>query len=538
MIEQKTGHRLDDEIQQSISEAMEAAPPPNFIRPKEHSAILSLGELKRLLDILALDFDYFSDTQINALMAGDWRILFLYGAARGGKTFTGSMIGLIFIYSYITHNLIKPGAEIWLVGNQYRNTVEEYNNLVDWLKALDWLKSSTISERDGVIRLKRCPQCPEKAKCSHRPVTILTRSAQLSQLDNIASTAPALILVCEAAQLAESAFYRLIIRTSQLRAPMIVSGTLDRVSGWYRAVLIRLKSKSEQKRLKAKAFAFSMMDNKYVFPDGDNDPEKDYLEAWLPVDEFENKVLGILAAPSHHVFGKEFDPMIHIGDVQFDPEYEVWLGIDPGYASAYAVVCCQLIRNGDTEQCRVFDEIFLQNTIDMYVIAELKSRWWYPRAKEITPIADPAAKAHPSSASQVEVWKQQTGFPIRTPKKSLIPDQISFLRGFFAENPLTHRSNIIINPKCQGLLSELGHCENPNTRRMGVYSYRLEDDQQIINDHPIDENNHAIKALTYMLISAKSRGQLPTQRKSAKTYQRVGVSARRAGVGRRMRMRA
>ena len=120
--------------------------------------------------------------------------------------------------------------------------------------------------------------------------------------------------------------------------------------------------------------------------------------------------------------------------IEFDETRDVWLGIDPGYASAYAVVCCQFVRVGDIEQCRVFDEIFVRNTVVEDVIRMLKVRSWYPKAN-ITAISDRAGKAHPADRSQKDVWldKNRDQFTLSKTERSARTD--SLFEVFFHSGP-------------------------------------------------------------------------------------------------------
>ena len=489
--------------------------------PLPIEAMMDEMEFRNLLKVIELDLDTFSDHQIKILQTSGKRVIVITGGNRSGKTFVTALKLLTNLWFDITRHRVEPGDEYWLVGYEYVNTKAEYNLLRKWLSKLGWLEHAPETYVDATMKIKRCPvkTCDPRKKCDHPPVVILTKST-LRSLDKIASTAPAFIAVCEAAQLQEEAFHRLIIRTADKRSQMIVSGTMDRVTGWFLGLLRDLQSKSQQDRKQAIAYFLPTMSNKFLFKDGENDPEIQFQKEWLSPEAFENRIQGLLTVPTHYVFGREFNRTLHVAPLEFDPTRDVWLGIDPGYASAYSVVCCQFVRTGDIEQVRVFDEIFVRNVGVEGVIRMLKARPWFPQAN-ITAICDPAGKAHPSDRSQKNVWEEKAGIDLLFPKITGPREQIPFLRSFFVEDPVTHLSKIKIAPKCRGLLSELGDCDNPITERSAAYCYKLGEDQHIIGDEPIDQNNHAVKALTYMLL--KARGPLEGKRtyKPKKTLNRV-----------------
>ena len=229
-------------------------------------------EFLTLLKLLDLDYDLFSPQQKRVLRLSFVRLIFITGGVRGGKSFISAMKMLCHIYNDITKGLVYPGDEYWLVGSEYINTTAEYGYLRDWLTALGWVTDAPESYEAATMKINICPlgcDVSEKGKhtCSHRTIKVITKSTKMA-LNKIASTAPCMILVCEAAQMSQETFDALVLRTTEKRAQMVMSGTMDRLDSWFLAWLKRLKSPAEQKRLRAIALGMPTVDNKVLF-DGD-----------------------------------------------------------------------------------------------------------------------------------------------------------------------------------------------------------------------------------------------------------------------------
>jgi hypothetical protein len=82
-----------------------------------------------------------------------------------------------------------------------------------------------------------------------------------------------------------------------------------------------------------------------------------------------------------------------------------------------------------------------------------------------------------------------------------IMDGIERFNTYLKENPVTRQANIMFNPKCVGVLSELGACANPFDDQMHVYTWRTDRDGNVVGKTPRDAFNHGVKAITYGLVS-------------------------------------
>jgi hypothetical protein len=235
--------------------------------------------------------------------------------------------------------------------------------------------------------------------------------------------------------------------------------------------------------------------NIHVYPGGRTDPEILALEASSSEDWFAERYGGVPCPPKGRVFD-EFSMPIHTGTDGFyelDPLEMVYLFVDPGYASAYAVEACQ--KRGD--DIYVIDEVFERGFVTSDIIKICKSRPWWNRV--VGGAIDIAAKQHQAMPAPAETWLAEGGVHLRS-QKLQIKDGIELMKQFLVVNPKTQSPRLHINTRCRGLISELGGCPNPITNQSGVYTWKKDKDGQVIGETPEDKNNHACKAMAYGLV--------------------------------------
>ena len=74
------------------------------------------------------------------------------------------------------------------------------------------------------------------------------------------------------------------------------------------------------------------------------------------------------------------------------------------------------------------------------------------------------------------------------------------MKSFLKVNPLTGEPGIVFNPKCKGILSELGVYPNPFDGQTKVYSWKMDKEGNVIGDEPDDRWNDGCKAIIYGLV--------------------------------------
>ena len=460
----------------------------------------------------------FSKPQIEVLTSPA-NTIFVSGGVRGGKSYISACRMLITIVRDLSCGYLPEGALYWLVGNKYLNVEAEYLYLGNWLEKLGLVASQTTHFDPGEITLSVCPlnTCSQRLKtispCRHKPVKIITKSAQDEK--SLASVAPFGILGCEGSQLTDWAYNALLERQVENDAPLIISGTLDAgQSGWFWEAFDKYERAPEEYP-DDMAVSIPTYSNKAIFPMGLKDPRMLKMKALLTPLRWKSRIEGRPAPLPDLVFGHDFKPKYHIAQTQLEvePNKEVWITIDHGYTSAYAVLIIQIDQlDPNTPIVQVKEELFVNYTKGREVAKIIAARDWFPEAKAaglIHGTGDPASKHHHATDSQVELWDQYAGVSIIPPEISNPLDQIERVREMMSVHPTYNRAQLEIDSSCLGLLSEFGYCKNPLTGAGGAYRYAIDDKNQVIKDSLIDANNHAIKALAYFLLRRMSNVHSP-----------------------------
>ena len=212
------------------------------------------------------------------------------------------------------------------------------------------------------------------------------------------------------------------------------------------------------------------------------------------------RIMGIPVPPKGLVF-PEFNPDLHIRDVEYIPGETVYLMEDPGYGSnsAHALLFGQIFEEHSVKYMNVFDEIYERGIITTDIIDLAMTRQWWHEASKVL-ISDPNYKdAHHSMTSVAEIWMKEAGlyaFGTRDRINSGTERMKSFLK---VDARLGH-ARLAIHPRCKGILSEFGAVPSPLDNEIRPYRWKTDNSGVIFGDNPKDEYNHAIKAVIYGLI--------------------------------------
>ena len=456
--------------------------------------------------------------------------LYVAGGVRGGKSHSSADRQFNFTIRDLACNYLDEGAVYWLVGNKYLNVEAEFKYLKLWFGNLGMVKSATDRFDPGEIVLNVCPlaTCSQRlnttTRCRHDLVRFLTKSAQDEK--SLASVAPYGILGCEGSQLSSWAHTALLERALENDAPLTISGTLDAgQSGWFWEAFDRYE-KAPEEHPDFEAISIPTYSNKAIFPEGIKDKRIQNLKALMTPNTWKSRIEGRPAPLPDLVFGNVFNPKYHISstELQIDTNRELWITIDHGYQSAYAVLFIQFDRMGpDIEVIQVKDEIFVNHTFGEDVARMALGKDWFKIMYEkdlIKGTGDPASEHHHAQPSQIDSWKKVTNIVLSPPERSSPIDQIDRVRAMMGVHPKYNRSYLEIDPKCRGLLSEMGYCRNPLTGEPGAYKYATDDKEQVIKESLIDANNHAVKALAYFIKKRMSSVYSPDFYTNASDIQR------------------
>ncbi len=399
----------------------------------------------------------------------DSRIRLIAGGARAGKS-------LLSAQEYLGRFWETP--LLWLVGADYNRTVAEFHYICAGFQKLGIDFEATKQIDPGEIR----------AAGGFR---VATRSAKDPR--KLAAEAPNGIIGCEASQLDYETFLRLQERVAETRGWVLLAGTFESSLGYFPELFTRWQLPNVDQ---AQSFSLPTWSNLKVFPGGRQDPEILRLERIMPPEMFLERCGGVPCPPQGRVF-VEFANTMHTGiggPYEFDPTQPVYLWIDPGYATAYAVLAAQIRQ----DHAWIVDEVFERGlvTSEIIKICQQKSWWCNVTGGAI----DIAAKQHQAMPAPVEIWGRE-GRVNLVAKKVEIRDGIERIKTYLIVNPLTNQPMLHINAKCRGIISEFGGCENPVTGQTQVYSWRKDSDNNVIGEVPEDKNNHACKALGYGLVS-------------------------------------
>jgi len=387
------------------------------------------------------------------------------GGERGGKSFSAAMYALPRVLDMDL---------LWIVAADYKQTKPEFEYLYNALAPAGFIERASIPSSDFQPRNMKL-----KTGCVIQTVTAADEK-------KIGAVAPDGIIGAEAAQLSYSIYQRLRARTAQKRGWLLLEGTFENSEDWYAELWEKWLQGGPYGE---KSFSLPSWANLAVFPGGREDPEMRLLESNLGSAKFLERHGGIPSVPATVVF-PEFSYEKHTGDFAFNPQLPVQVAIDPGYASAYAVLALQW----DSGRVYVVDEVYLQRTSARDVVKEVRKRPW---AKYIDPTAagviDRAGFQHQGMESHAEIWaapKNKGGMGWVLQQRYVpIEDGIERLRTYLS-SPTTGEPRLYYN-------SESTKESQKEYRR---YRYPETDDGKAVREKPIDSYNHSIKALTYWLV--------------------------------------
>ena len=404
------------------------------------------------------------------------RFILVAGGEQAGK----SMIASKYLVSRFLET--EESGLYWLVAADYERTRAEFDYLVQDFATLGIL--AEVSKRVDPGRIVLADGTRIETKSAKDPRTLAMR-------------APDGIIGCEASQLDMESFHRLRGRCAPKRGWLFLAGTFEGSLGWYPQLFQTWQYGTDEEQ----SFSLPSYSNQYLYPEGKSDPEILKLKAMASDEFFMERIEGIPSPPQGLVFS-EFRPDIHISDTaEWSVGDPVYLWMDPGYAGAYAVEVVQEI-NG---QICVIDEIYEQGLITKEIIEIAQSRPWW---KDVQGgVIDIAGYQHQAMSAPAEIWMEETGLYL-SGQKIKINDGTERLKGFLKSDPQTNAPKLIVNPKCEGILSEFGAVPNPFDGQTRAYRWKVDRDGNIVGEQPDDKNNHGVKAVIYGLVDRFGYGHL------------------------------
>jgi hypothetical protein len=408
------------------------------------------------------------------------RFILVAGGEQAGKSMVAS--------KYLVARFLEteePGL-YWLVAADYERTRAEFDYLVEDFAALGVLAEVTKRVDPGRIILADGTRI--ETKSAKDPRTLAMR-------------APDGIIGCEASQLDLDSFHRILSRAAPKRGWVFLSGTFESSLGWYPQTFTSWQFGRENEQ----SFSLPSYSNVHLYPKGKDDPEINRLKSNSSDAFFMERIEGIPSPPAGLVF-HEFRADLHVSrEAQWVKGEPVYLWMDPGFAGAYAIEVVQEIEG----QIRVIDEVYETGLITDEMIEIAQSRPWW---KDVTGGAiDIAGYQHQAMSAPAEAWLQNAGVYLGA-HKVRINDGTERLKSFLKPDPSNMRPKLIINPKCNGVLSEFGTQPSPIDGQTRAYRWKTDREGNVVGDVPEDKNNHAVKALIYGIIDRYGYGYITTRK--------------------------
>jgi hypothetical protein len=408
----------------------------------------------------------------------DARFLFIAGGERGGKSYgTGHEVVPAIITGPWVSNQRSPKALFPFIGPRYEDAREEFLVVHDILKQLGLLQTASMP-REGSWRL-----------FTKLGAEVRTMTGEDAMKTMRSFTAEGMLL-CEVGVMPKAIFDRAHGRLSSTQGFLIASGTFETALGWVTDLYNMGKGPN---MLGLRSYSCPSWENEEVFPGGIQHPEMQRLRSIYTDEEWAIKVAAEPKPPAARIF-KEFNGMIHVDStLEMDKNEPVYVAVDPGWEFAYAVEAVQIVKG----EVRVLDEVYLQqvNTADVINVIQHDRRW---HEKIIGGAIDHAATQHHGNNTVKEEW-DAAGIRLNS-QYVHVDDLIRRIHTFLAVDPLTHRPRMRISPKCVGLIAELGGGPPPYPN-LGVWEFRTDAQQVVLApETPANKNDHACKALGYLLI--------------------------------------
>ena len=398
------------------------------------------------------------------------------------------------------------GVIWWLVGRRYDNTRKEFQYIGERLLKIYGPDAVDISTNvnPGLVRVRTT----KDRNPGVGDITVSTKSAD-NPMD-LSMEGPHGIVLCEAGQLDYETWNRVQLRLGPRTGWLSAAGTKESVQGigWWPSI-VKAWATGDNDR---KSFQIPSPTNVHVYPGGYDDPEILRIKSESSDDFWIERIMGGDVPPQGLVY-KEFDPTIHIRDVDYEPAYEeVFLWEDPGYGmSPHSILAAQKVKRQTAagqiyEQWQVFDEFYETGFVHSDVIDHVSDSkwtgWWEKAAKTL--VSDPNYKdQHHSMSSIAEMWMQKAHI-YAFGQKSKIKPGLECVKRFLKVDQMTQQPKIVFSPRCSGIISEFGAgqhpLQGPKEGTVAAYMWRLDNDGNIVGEVPVDENDHALDALRYGLM--------------------------------------
>lgn len=385
-----------------------------------------------------------------------------------GLVLGGERAGKSTVAGYEAAALALWGELVFVAGAEYENTEPEFEYMMRGLEAI------------GAVQSVRTPRRNQWEAVLHTGCEIRTVSFRQRGEDALIATgkAPDVVVLSEAGLLDFRHFRAAFTRCAEKRGAVVAAGTLKGAKPWYAE---KYREFQGDNPYHGRAVSLPSWANVTVYPGGREDPTIKAVEAALDEQLFAERIGAEPVPSSLLVFGRQFRHEMHVENQEYDPELEVEVAVDPGYAGGYAVEVVQWTGPADV---RVIDEFYAQYATWHEAVDWVRRLPYGERIKR--GVGDIAIRQHHGDRSQYENWRD-AGILLQSAPVS-IEAGISRMRDFLV-SPFTGTPRIKYDPRCEGAIFEFG-------REM----YHGDEDGNPLKDQPVDRFNHARKAMSYWLV--------------------------------------
>jgi hypothetical protein len=210
---------------------------------------------------------------------------------------------------------------------------------------------------------------------------------------------------------------------------------------------------------------------------------------------WESEMLCIRPSLDNVVFG-EFDPMIHVQPVDYDPNLPLYRTLDFGFVNPFVCLWVQVDGEG---KIRVIDEyIRSRATIDVHA-QEIKARTPCPEEQVTATFCDPAGAGQNDITGTSTVRELRSLGIVTKYRRSSILEGVELIRRAIRSGD--GKSSLAISPNCPRLIEAMQCYHYPDTSQAGG-ELPLKDG---VYDHPLD-------ALRYFFINRQHHTPTTTRR--------------------------
>lgn len=406
----------------------------------------------------------------------DARVKILAGGEGSSKSLLEALEAVGRSVHRAYENQLEPQL-VWIVGADFEDARTEFDYILDFCDILRIAKrseSSISTIRKQQVILSTTLNITFKTVSAFDPLKI-------SRED------PDGVLGAEVSRYVDIEVYRRIKGRLIRKYPhswAVLGGSYEGQVGWF-PDLVKLGEGPNEEGIKS--YILPSWANPYYYPGGEEDPKIQLLKETEPPLRFLERYAGIATPPTDSMF-PEAKAILHVSEIaELDPNFPVYLFMDPGDRFIYAIEFVQFI--GD--EVHVVDEVYVSRHSHAQVIqaTQLKPAWAQKALRGH--VADIAAQQHHyGMPSALEAWYADTAINFEGRKRT-INEVVEKLRSVLGLNPVTLRPRLLVHPRCRGLIAEFGIGPPPIP---GVGRWRE------IRGRPENKNDHATKALGYGLL--------------------------------------